>query len=215
MKDKRAAKAKLRRRMDRKALLQNKKDELAKKFDDKCIEMGVHAGCDKNRLWREHQRLKHQFESRAIMTALIAALYWLNSEKHWAVKRLADYVSYVKRVADTVDERGLVNRCEDLKLDVGIDLLAMFGRESHKLTQNTEEFVIYTYTPFALTAVLYPLYFENKYAWREKRMTEAAEGIGAVWCDMLENHKTNDVIQQLENSIGIRLSVDSPARIVR
>jgi hypothetical protein len=139
-------------------------------------------------------------------------MYYLNKEEqHWSTDRLFKYVSNVKKTVDFLSERDIDKLCEELRYDAGIDLKEMC--RSNDKAKSDEASVILAWSAYSLTVVLYPLY--NDYNWKaRKRMPRVAKNVYDVMRDILVHNKTAEIIGQLEDRIGIRISLDGQAAVV-
>ncbi len=212
MKDKRAAKLKALRRAERMEELQAQQKAFYADMDSHYKARGMIPKYDHKYAWQAQKRLQKELQRKSIMTALLAAMYYLNKEEqHWSTDRLFRYVSNVKKTVDFLDERDIDKLCEELRYDAGIDLKKMCHLTDE--VKDNEATVILSWSAYALTIVLYPLY--NDYNWKaRKRMPRVARNVFDVMRDMLVHNRTAEIIGQLEDKIGIRISLDGQAAVV-
>jgi hypothetical protein len=212
MKDRRAAKLKALRRAERMEELQAQKKAFYADMDEHYKARGMIPRYNHKYAWQAQKRLQKELQRKSIMVALLAAMYYLNKEEqHWSTDRLFKYVSNVKKTVDFLSERDIDKLCEELRYDAGIDLKEMC--RSNDKAKSDEASVILAWSAYSLTVVLYPLY--NDYNWKaRKRMPRVAKNVYDVMRDILVHNKTAEIIGQLEDRIGIRISLDGQAAVV-
>jgi hypothetical protein len=213
MKDKRAAKLKALRRAERMEELQARQKAFYADMDDHYKLRGIVPKYNHKYAWQAQKRLRKELQCKTTMTALLASMYYLNKEEQrWSTKRLAQYVENVVKTIGFLDERDVDKLCEELRYDAGIDLKEMC-RLPNDVKKDTEASVMLAWSAYALTLVLYPLY--NDYNWKaRKRMPRVARNVYDVMRDILIHNKTAEIIGQLEDRIGIRISLDGQVAVV-
>ena len=213
MKDKRAARMKAKRRAAKKAALEETKRQF---FDDlEKKEMNgrrIRRNYDKKEAWRLNKELQWELFTKSVVSCMIVCAETLSTEYGYGKKRILQYIENVKKTLDIVgaNERSIQQLSEELKLDAGIDIKALyeccelFGGKRQTKLQKLEAAAVFENAKSGMTLTMYTLY--NNRNWKKQRISRFAMLAKERLIDVLENDRIDEVIQSLWDKRGVRIN---------
>lgn len=203
--DKKAARAKARRRAERAAELQREKDEVYSGMK-KCRErnkgvLKLRYMPGKEAIWRKHKSVETQSSRETFVTAFLAAAHTMAFEFKWGrVKRLPQMIQECKWAIENVanDERSVQQYCDELTYEYGVNFAKKANKKFEPLID--EECLKKLFPPdrvgdiipkaakmpSTIILVLYPLYFEERL--KKPTFTKIAEQVIQKTYDMVKNN---------------------------
>lgn len=225
-KDKRAAALKRKRRLEREAVDNVKKDELYQRYRVEMKKHGVKAKHSKEQIWQEYKRSTMDIYRQSIMAALICTMHCLHKEG-WGCERLWRLFNGTARIITAVfgsNERSVEQLADELIHDAGVDIKAVVGdyrpwngvsaamkssASSDKPSRTRSGAMLENIVP-AMVIVLFELY--NQYGWKAKRMNRIAAAVKEVYIFALENDTLDEVRRGLEKDLKITIEYDGSLR---
>lgn len=223
MKDKRAFKKKQKRRMERNAAREAAKRELVEGMEAYAERNNKkRKKYDRNLVWNITKQLEAEVRIEAYMNCLIVTLYCLNRDFKWSCKRLNDYGEGCSRILTALEnnERTLDQLEEELRLDAGVDIMAMFadylpfGGVVQKDDKKNKTACILVAVKSAMVSLLYELYNNPKWAWKKVRMNRIAAAVKETVIDALENDRMEEITSELGKKIGVRIDFNGAKETV-
>lgn len=221
VRDKRAEKLKRERRAEKQAEFKEKQEEFFRELESCTTPDGrkLKHNYDRNAAWRLRNELNFELFIKAVVYSMVVCAEALSREYGYGKKRIFDYVSSVKQVMDWIGagERSVKQFTEELKLEAGIDLDAMydnsplFGGVRQIREKRMEAAAVFGFAKKGMTIALYTLY--NDKGWKKQRMSRIAYAARDRLVYALEHDAMDEVIKNLRSMRKVSVSVDGRVEI--
>lgn len=221
IRDKRAEKLKRERRAERQAEFKEKQEKFFMELESCTTPDGrkLNPNYDRRAAWRMRNELNFELFKKAVVYSMTVCAEALSLEYGYGKKRLYDYVSSVKQVMDWIGagERSVNQFTEELKLEAGIDLDAMyddsplFGGVRQISEKRMEAAAVFGFAKKGMTIALYTLY--NDKGWKKRRMNRIASAARDRLVYALEHDAIDEVMKNLRSMRKVSVNTDGRVEV--